>query len=230
MSETSRISVAVVGAGGRMGRATVAAVRSADDMELVHEIGRDDSLRSVLSSSSVTVVVDFTAPNCVSEHLDLYLDLGVRPVIGTTGLSDAEFERLASKARTLGVGGIVAPNFAIGAVLMKELAVRAAQHLPDCEIIEFHHPQKVDAPSGTAIATRDAILATRSGPTELPIHSVRLPGFLAHQEVILGGGGERLSIRHDTMDRSCFMPGVLLSIRKVGAIRELIRGLEHFLK
>ncbi|MCA8960357.1 MAG: 4-hydroxy-tetrahydrodipicolinate reductase, partial [Planctomycetes bacterium] len=144
-------------------------------------------------------------------------------------LSAERWEQLERESRERRLGGLIAPNFAIGAILMMELADRVAEHMSHCEIIEFHHPGKLDAPSGTALRTRDR-LQRRPGVGEVPIHSVRLPGYLAHQEVIFGSTGERLSIRHDTLDRTCFMPGVLLGIRKVVEIDTFVLGLEHFLK
>ncbi len=225
-----RIRVAVVGAGGRMGSTTVEAVRGCAGMELVGEIERCPDPRPALEEARPEVVVDFSIPEVVERHLELYLDLGIRPVVGTTGLSESAFARLASVARERRIGGVVAPNFAIGAVLMIELAAQVAQHMESVEIIEFHHPAKLDAPSGTAVKTAHRIRSANPSIDDVPTHSVRLPGFLAHQEVIFGGSGERLTLRHDTIDRGCFMPGVLMSIRKVREIDELLYGLEHFLK
>jgi 4-hydroxy-tetrahydrodipicolinate reductase len=206
------INVAVSGAAGRMGDTACRAVEGADDMALV---GRADplletSLLDVLGDADV--VVDFSTPDSALENARHCLDAGVHCVMGTTG---ADFSSLA------GVGSanlFVAPNFAIGAVLMMRFAAEAAKHMPECEIIELHHDRKVDAPSGTAKLTAERI-AEAGGNLHEPIHSVRLPGLVAHQEVILGGPGQTLTIRHDSIDRESFMPGVLLAIRKVGDLR-----------
>ncbi len=217
------INVAVSGAAGRMGQAVVAAVEGADDMSLV---GRADpeldvALQDVLGDADV--VVDFTRPDTALHNARLCLEAGVHCVTGTTGVDYAELE---------GVGDanlFFAPNFAIGAVLMMEVSQRIAEHMPECEIIELHHDRKVDAPSGTAARTADLIRAA-GGNVHEPIHSVRLPGLVAHQEVIFGGPGQTLSIRHDSIDRSSFMPGVLLAIRKVGSLeRSPTIGLENLL-
>jgi len=223
------IRVAIVGSSGRMGQASVAAVQAASDMDLILAADRDSDLRAELERHRPEVVVDFTTPDSVESNLELYLELGVRPVIGTTGLASSSFERLAAIACAKKLGGVVAPNFAIGAVLMIELSARVARHYEACEIIELHHPAKLDAPSGTALKTAQRIREANPGLEAIPTHSVRLPGFLAHQEVIFGGRGERLTLRHDTSDRECFMPGVLLGIRQVRNIEELLYGLEGLL-
>jgi len=217
------INVAVSGAAGRMGQTVCEAVEGADDMALV---GRADPLlKTALTDvlGDADVVVDFSTPDSAPENARHCLEAGVHCVMGTTG---ADFSSLE------GVGGanlLVAPNFAIGAVLMMELAQRAAGHMPDCEIIELHHDRKLDAPSGTAARTADLIRAA-GGNVHEPIHSVRLPGLVAHHEVIFGGPGQTLSIRHDSIDRQSFMPGVLLAIRKVGSLeRSPTIGLENLL-
>ncbi len=212
------IRVAVAGAAGRMGATVCDAVLGAEDMELT---GRADpalgtTLTEVLSDAEV--VVDFTRPDTALANARACLAAGVHVVIGTTGFDVEELR---------GVGGanaFVAPNFAIGAVLMMRFAAEAARHLPKAEIVELHHDRKLDKPSGTAARTA----ALMGG--EVPIHSVRLPGLVAHQEVILGGTGETLTIRHDSLDRASFMPGVLLAVRKVGGLTESpVVGLEHLL-
>jgi 4-hydroxy-tetrahydrodipicolinate reductase len=217
------INVAVSGAAGRMGQTVVGAVERADDMALV---GRADpllhtSLPDVLPDADV--VVDFSTPDSALGNARLCLEAGVHCVMGTTG---ADFSSLE------GVGTanlLVAPNFAIGAVLMMELAQRVAQHMPECEIVELHHDRKLDAPSGTAARTAELIRAA-GGNVHEPIHSVRLPGLVAHQEVIFGGPGQTLSIRHDSIDRESFMPGVLLAVRKVASLeRSPTIGLENVL-
>jgi 4-hydroxy-tetrahydrodipicolinate reductase len=217
------INVAVSGAAGRMGQTVCDAVEGAEDMALV---GRADplleaSLVDVLPDADV--VVDFSTPDSALENARHCIEVGVHCVMGTTG---ADFSSLEG-------GGtanlFVAPNFAIGAVLMMQLAQQVAAHMPECEIIELHHDRKLDAPSGTAARTAELVRAA-GGNVHEPIHSVRLPGLVAHHEVIFGGPGQTLSIRHDSIDRASFMPGVLLAIRKVGTLeRSPTIGLEHLL-
>jgi 4-hydroxy-tetrahydrodipicolinate reductase len=217
------IRVGVSGAAGRMGETVCGAVTGADDMELT---GRADpelgvALDEVLGEAEV--VVDFSRPDVALANARSCLEGGVHCVMGTTG---ADFSGLA------GVGSanlFVAPNFAIGAVLMMQAARLAAAHMPDCEIVELHHERKLDAPSGTAARTADLIRAA-GGNVHEPIHSVRLPGLVAHQEVLFGGLGQTLSIRHDSISRESFMPGVLLAIRRVGSLeRSPTVGLEALL-
>jgi 4-hydroxy-tetrahydrodipicolinate reductase len=217
------IRVAVAGAAGRMGETVCGAVEAAEDMELT---GRADpalgtSLEDVLPNADV--VVDFTQPESALANARTCLGAGVHCVMGTTGADFSELE---------GVGRanlFVAPNFAIGAVLMMQAARMAAAHLPECEIVELHHDRKLDAPSGTALRTAELVRAA-GGNVHEPIHSVRLPGLVAHQEVIFGGVGQTLSIRHDSIARESFMPGVLLAIRRVGSLeRSPVVGLEHLL-
>jgi 4-hydroxy-tetrahydrodipicolinate reductase len=217
------INVAVSGAAGRMGQTVCDAVEAAEDMALV---GRADlhlgvSLQDVLGDADV--VVDFTQPDAALQNASLCLEAGVHCVMGTTG---ADFSLLE------GVGSanlFVAPNFAIGAVMMMEVAQQIAKQMPEVEIIELHHDKKIDAPSGTAQRTAELISAA-GGNVHEPIHSVRLPGLVAHQEVIFGGLGETLTVRHDSISRESFMPGVLLAIRKVGSLgRSPVIGLENLL-
>ena len=201
------------------------------------------------------MLVDFTLPDSVMANVLLALQNRVSPVIGTTGLSAEEVELIDRTARDQGIGAFMAPNFAIGAVLLMQFAAQAARYLPDVEIIELHHEKKLDSPSGTALLTAQKIGAARAeanasaiaSPTgliekvpgargargavtgDVPIHSVRLPGFIAHQEVIFGGVGQVLTIRHDSIDRVSFMPGVVLAVRKVSALHGLVIGLENLL-
>jgi 4-hydroxy-tetrahydrodipicolinate reductase len=217
------INVAVSGAAGRMGQTVCEAVEQADDMALV---GRADpllntSLPDILADADV--VVDFSVPDSAAENARICLEAGVHCVVGTTG---ADFSGLEG----VGTGNLfVAPNFAIGAVLMMQFAQRAAEHMPECEIVELHHDRKVDAPSGTAARTA-SLVREAGGNVHEPIHSVRLPGLVAHQEVIFGGPGQTLTIRHDSIDRQSFMPGVLLAVRRVGSLeRSPTIGLEHLL-
>ena len=226
--------MAVAGAAGRMGEATCRAIDRAEDMVLS---GRADplldaSVADVLPGADV--MVDFTRPDTARENVREALDAGVHVVVGTTG---AELESLG--ARSAGDDALgphrgranlfIAPNFAIGAVLMMQAAAMIAAHMPECEIVELHHDRKLDAPSGTAARTAELIDAA-GGHVHRPIHSVRLPGLVAHQEVIFGGEGQTLSIRHDSIARESFMPGVLLAVRRVGSLdRSPVVGLEHLL-
>jgi 4-hydroxy-tetrahydrodipicolinate reductase len=224
------IRVAVSGAAGRMGATVCDAVSSADDMALV---GRADprlgaSLVSVLEAERPDVVVDFTIPDTVVENALLCLERGVHVVVGTTGIDDGGLEQLRSAAERSAGNCFVAPNFAIGAVLMMEAAKLVAPRMRDCEIIELHHEQKLDAPSGTAARTAK-LIAAAGGRDQPPIHSVRLPGLVAHQVVIFGGLGETLTIRHDSTSRESFMPGVLLAVRRVAELDGLVVGLERLL-
>jgi 4-hydroxy-tetrahydrodipicolinate reductase len=217
------INVAVSGAAGRMGETVCRAAEGADDMSLV---GRADprletKLADVLGDADV--VVDFSTPDATLTNARTCLEAGVHCVVGTTGADFSELE---------GVGDanlFVAPNFAIGAVLMMEMAKQVAAHMPECEIIELHHDGKLDAPSGTAKRTA-ALIGEAGGNVHEPVHAVRLPGLVAHQEVIFGGLGQTLTIRHDSTSRESFMPGVLLAIRKVGSLEHSPTiGLEHLL-
>jgi len=216
------IRVAVAGAAGRMGTAVCEAVEGADGMTLV---GRaDPSLGTAVADvlTDADVLVDFTQPESALPNARDAVAAGVHVVIGTTGFDLAELDALS------GANVLVAPNFAIGAVLMMRFAAEAAALMPAAEIIELHHDKKLDAPSGTA--ARTAELMRESSGNEVPVHSVRLPGLVAHQEVVLGGTGETLTIRHDALDRSSFMPGVLIAIRCVGGLTSSpVVGLENVL-
>jgi 4-hydroxy-tetrahydrodipicolinate reductase len=271
MSVSSSIRVAVSGAAGRMGREVVRAVAEAEDLQLVAavdrvEVGRDagelagleglmppvkieSDLAAALNAWKPHVLVDFTIPASAMGNLRAALEAGVSPVVGTTGLTPSDVEQARQWAETAGVGALISSNFAIGAVLMMQFAAQAAKYLPDVEIIELHHENKLDAPSGTALMTAQKIAAARetapksapSGAVEkLPgargavtegirIHSVRLPGYVAHQEVIFGGLGQTLTLRHDSTDRRSFMPGVLLAIRRVRELKGLVVGLENLM-
>jgi len=222
------IRVGVSGAAGRMGQAVVEAVDGADDMELAGQADPsiDVPLDQLLDASDV--VVDFSTPESAPGNVRECVAAGVHAVVGTTGFDldglRAEVEGAEGEARVF-----VAPNFAIGAVLMMQMAREAAPHMPECEIVELHHEQKVDAPSGTAKRTAD-LIREAGGNVHEPIHSIRLPGLVAHQEVIFGGEGQTLSIRHDSIDRRSFMPGVLLAVRKVGELPDRFTvGLETLL-
>ncbi len=248
-SATSRPRVAVVGAAGRMGRQACAALSAAPDLELGARIGRGDDL-SALAGHQVAVVL--SVPDVALEHVLACVGHGVHAVVGVTGWTTERLDRLrAALAAAPDVGVLVAPNFAVGAVLLMRFAALAARHFDSVEVVELHHPDKVDAPSGTARHTAAQIAAARRqaglGPVPdatrsgLPgargaevdgvhVHSVRLRGLLAHEEVLLGGPGEQLTLRHDSFDRSSFMPGVLLGVRTVGSRPGLTVGLEHYLE
>lgn len=275
MSDQSLIPVVVNGAAGKMGREVIKAVASAKDLMLVgavdnnpHLLGQDvgevagcgalevpilNDLQSVLVLATQEaiqgVMVDFTHPDSVYENVRSAIAYGVRPVVGTTGLSDEQLEDLSEFADKASTGTLVIPNFSIGMVLLQQAALKAAEYFDHVEIIELHHNQKADAPSGTAIKT--AQMLAQMGKTYNPqlvtetehltgargslaeenirIHSVRLPGLIAHQEVIFGATGQIYTLRHDTSDRSCYMPGVLLCIRKVTEMTSLVYGLENIL-
>lgn len=264
------IKVAIAGARGRMGVEAVKAVQKAEGMEvvavldykneglfLVNEQVTDQkdgtpiytSFDQLVKETSPDVLLDLTTPDVVFDNMYQAIQYGVRPVVGTSGLQMEEIEQLTTLAEEQGVGGIIAPNFSIGAVLAMKFSAYAARYLQDIEIIELHHNQKVDAPSGTAVKTAEMITTVREAhkqghPDEkehlegsrgadvegMRIHSVRLPGLLAHQEVLLGGEGELLTLRHDSFNRSSFMPGVIMSIRHVMNDNKLIYGLEHILE
>jgi len=219
------IRVAVAGAAGRMGQTVCGAVAGAEDLELT---GRADpelgtEVAEVLDAADV--LVDFTVPETALANARQAVAAGVHVVIGTTGFDLDELRRMQ------GANVFAAPNFAIGAVLMTQFAVQAARHMAKAEIIELHHDRKLDAPSGTAARTSALMREAAPGLGEVPIHSVRLPGLVAHQEVILGDVGQTLTIRHDSIDRESFMPGVLLAIRRVGQLQESpVVGLEHLLQ
>ena len=243
------IKVGVLGSRGRMGAEVVKAVTEAQDLELVAQLDLGDSL-DLLLSSGAQVVVDFTTPDSVMANLEFLIKNNINAVIGTTGFDDARIAKIKSLLASSKSGVLIAPNFAIGAVLMMEFATKAAKYFESAEIIELHHPNKVDAPSGTAARTADLMSKARKeaglgampdattssldgarGATvgDIPVHSVRLRGLVAHQEVLLGGVGETLSIRHDSIDRVGFMPGVLLGVRQVVTHPGLTFGLENFM-
>ncbi|MGI8903135.1 MAG: 4-hydroxy-tetrahydrodipicolinate reductase [Solirubrobacteraceae bacterium] len=220
------IRVAVAGAAGRMGETVCRAVEHAPDMELV---GRADPALGTSVADALAglpeVIVDFTIPTTVVENARQAVAAGVHVVIGATGFD------LDALTDLRGANVFVAPNFAIGAVLMMRFAAQAARHMARAEIIELHHDRKLDQPSGTAARTAALMTAAADHDFEVLIHSVRLPGLVAHHEVILGDVGQTLTIRHDSIDRECFMPGVLLAVRRVGALSDSpVVGLEQLLE
>ncbi len=244
------IKVGVLGAKGRMGSEVVKAVTDASDLELVAALDQGDSLDTLVSAGA-QVVVDFTTPDSVMANLEFLITHGIHSVVGTTGFDDARIAKIKSLlAANPQSAVLIAPNFAIGAVLMMEFAKKAAKYFESAEIIELHHPNKVDAPSGTAARTAELMAKARKEAGlgampdatstsldgargalvgDVPVHSVRLRGLVAHQEVIFGGLGETLTIRHDSIDRAGFMPGVLLGVRSVINHPGLTFGLENFM-
>lgn len=244
------INVSVLGAKGRMGAEVVKAVEAEAGISLIASLDIGDSLEQLIGSGT-QVVVDFTTPDAVMGNLEFLINNGFNVVVGTTGFDDIKLAIVNDWLKeNPSVGVLIAPNFAIGAVLMMEFAAKAARYFESAEIIELHHPDKVDAPSGTATRTaqlmsqarNDAGLAAMPDATssaldgargskvgDVPIHSVRARGLVAHQEVILGGLGETLTIRHDSIDRAGFMPGVLLGIRNVITHPGLTHGLDKFM-
>lgn len=269
------IPVVINGAGGKMGREVVKAVAAAADMNLVGAVDRNPELQGqdvgelagiealevpIINDLQATLVlatqerqppvmVDFTHPDSIYENVRAAIAYGVRPVVGTTGLSAEQIDELANFADKASMGVAIVPNFSIGMVLLQQAAIRASQYFDHVEIIELHHNQKADAPSGTAIQTAqllqelgksfnpsmveetEKLPGARGSQTEegIRIHSVRLPGLIAHQEVIFGAPGQIYTLRHDTSDRACYMPGVLLAVRKVMQLKSLVYGLEKLL-
>jgi 4-hydroxy-tetrahydrodipicolinate reductase len=245
VNEVERIRVGVNGAGGRTGRAVADGLEAREDMDLVFRADRGDDLLDAIRESRARVVVDFTVPDAVHASVMTMIEAGASPVVGTTGLRPEELERIDSLLAEKGLGGIYAPNFSLGALLMMELAERISQYMDSCEIVEMHHDGKKDSPSGTALLTARRIAANPGGTgredapgTEadagsrglgegrIRIHSVRLPGMLAHQSVIFGAPGETLTVTHDIQSRDCFIPGVCRAVREVLHIRGLRIGLE----
>jgi len=276
MANQASIPVVVIGAAGKMGREVIKAVANAPDMTLMGaidttpehqdkdagelaglseplEVPITNQLEAMLAFTAGQkqpgVMIDFTHPDFVYDNVRSAIAYGIRPVIGTTGLSPKQIQDLADFAEKASTGCLIIPNFSIGMVLLQQAAVTASQYFDHVEIIELHHNQKADAPSGTAIQT--AQMLAEMGKTFNPaiveetekikgargsvadegirIHSVRLPGLIAHQEVIFGAAGQIYTLRHDTSDRACYMPGVLLAIRKVLQLKSLVYGLEKIL-
>ncbi|AUI52184.1 4-hydroxy-tetrahydrodipicolinate reductase [Arthrobacter crystallopoietes] len=247
---TEQLAVAVLGAGGRMGAEAVKAVDAAEDLKLVAALGRGDSLDS-LAGTGAQVVVDLTTPDSTEANVRFAVEHGMHAVVGTTGWDEQKRRNLDALLEAHpGTGVLIAPNFALGSVLASAFAAKAARYFESVEIIELHHPDKVDAPSGTAVRTAQLVAASReeAGVSASPdattksldgargadvegvrVHSVRLRGLVAHQEVLLGGPGEQLTIRHDSFDRASFMPGVLLGVRAVASHPGLTYGLDGYL-
>ncbi|MBM7051296.1 MULTISPECIES: 4-hydroxy-tetrahydrodipicolinate reductase [unclassified Rothia (in: high G+C Gram-positive bacteria)] len=247
---TRILKVAVVGAGGRMGSEAVRAINTAEDMDLVAALGSGDSLQELVDAGA-EIVVDLTVPSVTEKNVRFAVENGMHAVVGTTGWDTERLENLrALLAENPQVGVLIAPNFAIGSILATEFAAKAARYFDSVEVIEMHHPNKVDAPSGTAVHTARKIAEARvnAGVGESPdatehdeggsrgavvdgvhVHAVRLRGLVAHQEILLGDPGQQLVIRHDSFDRASFMPGVLLGVREVAQQPGLTHGLDGYL-
>lgn len=266
----AKIKVLAIGAAGRMGKEVIKAVSKETDMELVSAVDVKDvgvdpgnlvgigplgieiskDLNKAISATKPDIAIDFTHPSIVMQNIKTILEAKVHAVVGTTGITEENLTKIKKLCSKNGVNAIIAPNFAIGAVLMMSFAKAAAKHMPRVEIIELHHDGKADAPSGTAVKTAEMILegeavkeqpepkvkeiekidGVRGGSLDrIHIHSVRLPGLVAHQEVIFGGLGQTLSIRHDSISRESFMPGVIMAVRKVRNLKGLTYGLEKLL-
>ncbi|WP_246160510.1 4-hydroxy-tetrahydrodipicolinate reductase [Nocardioides humilatus] len=248
--ESSQIRVGVLGARGKVGAEVCAAVEAADDMELVAAVDQGDPIEALVDGGA-QVVVDFTHPDVVMDNLEFCVDHGIHAVVGTTGFDQNRLDILGNwLVKSPATGVLIAPNFSIGAILMMRFSALAAPFYESVEIIELHHPNKADAPSGTARRTAELIAAARreAGSAPIPdatstsldgargavvdgihVHGLRIRGLVAHQEVVLGGVGETLTIRHDSLDRVSFTPGVLTGVRQIGAHPGLTVGLEHFL-
>lgn len=248
--ESQTLKVGVLGARGKVGREVCAGVRAAADLELVAELDLGDDLKDLLEAGA-EAIVDFTHPDAVMDNLRFCIEHGIAAVVGTTGFDEDRLSRLRGwLGDTPRSGVLIAPNFSIGAILMMRFSAQAARYFESVEIVELHHPDKADAPSGTARRTAELIAAARrdaglGAPPDatstgiaaargadvdgIRVHGLRIRGLVAHQEVVLGGAGETLTIRHDSLDRVSFIPGVLLGLRRIGAAPGLTVGLESFL-
>lgn len=235
------ISVIVNGASGKMGALACEALKKDPRFECVAGLSRKDDLAQVIIETKAEVVVDLTRADVVYQNAMTIIEAGAHPVIGTSGLSKEQIQTLTDRCETLELGGLIVPNFSIAVLLMMRFSKMAAKLMPDVEIVEIHHPQKFDAPSGTAVKTAAVIAEARSSKKEvkdvsssrgmlvdgIPVHALRLPGVLAKQYVLFGSEGETLTILHESMDRHCFMPGLLLACECVMDFKTLKYGLEH---
>src|SRR5579872_2570954 len=241
------IRVIVNGAAGKMGQLCVKAVSDDADLILAGQTSRKEDLTAEIKKNQADVVIDLTNAESVLKNLQLIIEAGARPVIGTSGLLKDQVDAMQKKYSHLKRGGIIAPNFALGAVLMMKHAKEMAKYFSSVEIIEMHHDRKLDSPSGTAVRTAEMLSETLGSPDhtlttkeiisgargatyqDIHIHAIRLPGLVAHQQIIFGSLGETLTIRHDTIDRLCFMPGIMLACKKVMTLNHLVYGLENIL-
>jgi 4-hydroxy-tetrahydrodipicolinate reductase len=239
--------VIVNGANGKMGALACETLNAHPEFTLVAQLGRQDNLAQAIHDTQAQIVVDLTRADTVYQNSLTIINNGARPIIGTSGLLPEQVKDLTIKCEEQGLGGVIAPNFSISAVLMMLFAAKAAEYFSEVEIVETHHQQKLDAPSGTALKTAEMIAAARKAPKnrlnlkelipgarggthcDISIHSLRLPGVLARQQVIFGNEGETLSITDDSISRNCFMPGIVLACQKVMALNGLVYGLEHLL-
>ena len=239
--------VIVNGSMGKMGGIACETLNNRNEFELVARLGKNDDLAKAIQETQAQIVVDLTRADCVYKNSVTIIEQGARPVIGTSGLMASQINELSTLCEANHLGGIIVPNFSIGAVLMMIFAAKAAEYLSEVEIIEAHHQQKLDAPSGTALKTAEMIAKAQKNPKnklmlkelvagarggthhDINIHSLRLPGVLARQEVIFGSLGETLSITHNSIDRQCFMPGIVLACQKVMTLNKLVYGLEQVL-
>jgi 4-hydroxy-tetrahydrodipicolinate reductase len=243
-----KIRVLVNGCHGKMGQLTVKTLTTNPAFTVVAALGHNDNLAETIKKLAPQVVVDFTNAAAVHQNIETIIAAGVHPVIGTSGLLNNQIVTLQERCAQLKLGGIIAPNFSLGAVLMMKYAAEIAKYYNNIEIIEMHHAGKLDSPSGTALRTAEMLAATRTTEPaklkdtretipgarganyqDIPIHAVRLPGIVAGQQIIFGGSGETLTIKHDTIDRQCFMPGVELACQKVLTLDHLVYGLEELI-
>jgi 4-hydroxy-tetrahydrodipicolinate reductase len=242
------INILINGAFGRMGQMTAKTIAEHPNFTLVGQTGREYDLKKSISDSQAQVVIDFTHPSVVFANAQAIIEAGARPVIGTTGLSAEQIHVLAEQCAAKALGAVIAPNFSLGAVLMMKYAKEIVKYMPHVEIIEMHHEAKADSPSGTALRTAEMLAGSEAHlnePTKcisetipgargalyhrIPIHAVRMPGFLAHEQIIFGAAGETLTLRHDSIDRVCFMPGICLACEKVMSLDHLVYGLDALL-
>lgn len=241
------IPILINGAQGKMGKEIVKTFRQDAEFNVVGSTDRDDDLAKAIMSSKAKIVIDFTASSVGFQNASIIINSGAHPVIGTTGFLPEQIEELQKRCNKQKLGGIIAPNFSIGAVLLMQFAKEAAKHFPNVEIMEMHHSTKEESPSGTAMRTADLIAEGRrevhplkkyreivphargANHKEIAIHSIRLPGLVAHETVMFGGPGETLSLRHDSLHRECFMPGIKLACKKVLDLKQLVYGLESVL-
>lgn len=238
------INVIINGAQGKMGKITVESISHQPDFRLVATAGRGDDLGALITKHNAEVVIDFTAPNTIFDQAQIMIEHGARPVIGTTGLTTEQIQTLMDQCAEKKLGGIIAPNFSLSAVLLMKFAAEASKYFPDAEIIEMHNPKKIDAPSGTAKKTAELMSQARQQVMDnqphqqlargenyhgVTIHSVRLPGLVAHEMVMFASEHETLTLRQDSLSRTAFMPGVFLACQKVMQLDHLIYGLESLL-
>jgi 4-hydroxy-tetrahydrodipicolinate reductase len=224
------LRIAVVGARGRLGALACEVIASAGDLELVARLSSRDRLEEELPRSGARVVLECTRAGLGYEHARRILELGLRPVVGTSGVGIEETRALDQLARARGLGGLVVPNFSLGMWLLQRAAEEAVRHFPQCEIVELHHEKKLDAPSGTALDTAERLRAQRADAKAPPIHSVRLPGLYAHQLVIFGSAGESYTLRHDMSGPAAFGPGILAALRYAATAQGVARGLDAALR